>query len=87
MNNELGIKNNCRMKKPFERGGFSLVEAIVAVSILILTLVSPITLAHRGLVSAEYSKDQMTAYNLAEQAVDHIHYLRHSNALKGNASL
>ena len=61
-----------------------MVEAIVAVSILILTLVSPITLAHRGLVSAEYSKDQMTAYNLAEEAVEYIHYLRDLNAVEGN---
>src|SRR3989344_4434713 len=61
--------------------GFSLVETIVAVSIIILTIVGPMTAAQRGLVTAEYSRDQMKAYYLAEEGLEYIHYTRDLNAL------
>lgn len=61
--------------------GFSLVEAIVAIAIMSLAIVAPITAAQRSLVSARYSRDEMTAYFLAEEALDYIHYIRDTNAV------
>lgn len=52
--------------------GFTLVEALVAISILMVAVVSPMTIAQKGLNSAMYSKDQMTAAFLAQDAIEFI---------------
>jgi len=59
--NKKGIKN-----------GFTLVEALVAISILMVAVVTPMTIAQKGLGSANYSKDQMTAAFLAQDALEFI---------------
>lgn len=96
MNYELLIKNKEGQKTKkrstfyaprFTTEGFSLVETIMAVSIIALAMVSPMTAAQRALVSAEYSRDQMKAYYLAEEGLEYIHYTRDVNAVKGNSWL
>lgn len=52
--------------------GFTLVEALVAISILMVAIVTPMTIAQNGLSSAMYSKDQMTASFLAQDAIEYI---------------
>ncbi len=42
--------------------GFSIVETIVAIAILSLAVVAPLTLAERGLSSSVYARDQVTAW-------------------------
>src|SRR3989344_7138561 len=61
---------------PFFSFGFSLIETIVAISIMILAIIGPMTTAQKGFTSAEYSKDQMKAYYLAEEALEYVHYIR-----------
>lgn len=64
--------------------GFSLVETIVAVAIIILAIIGPLSLASRGIISAEYSRDQMRAYYLAEEGLEYVHYVRDVNILNKN---
>jgi type II secretory pathway pseudopilin PulG len=52
--------------------GFTLVEALVAISILMVAIVSPMTIAQRGLSSAIFSKEQMVASYLAQDAIEYI---------------
>ena len=52
--------------------GFTLLEALVAVSILMVAVVAPITIAQKGLSSATYSKSQMIASYLAQDAIEYI---------------
>jgi Tfp pilus assembly protein PilV len=52
--------------------GFTLLEALVAVSILMVAVSAPITIAQKGLSSAVYSKDQMVASYLAQDAIEYI---------------
>lgn len=52
--------------------GFTLLEALVAVSILMVAVSAPITIAQKGLSSAIYSKDQMIASYLAQDAIEYI---------------
>ncbi len=54
------------------RKGFTLVESLVAISILMVAIVTPMTIAQKGLGSANYSKDQMTASFLAQDALEFI---------------
>jgi Tfp pilus assembly protein PilV len=65
------LKNN---KKEYKKtiAGFTLVESLVAISILMVAIVTPMTIAQKGLSSAMYSKDQMTASFLAQDAIEFI---------------
>ena len=62
---KLNLKNN-RQK------GFTLLEALVAISILMVAVSAPIAIAQKGLSSAVYSKDQMIASYLAQDALEYI---------------
>jgi Tfp pilus assembly protein PilV len=52
--------------------GFTLLEALVATSILMVAVAAPITIAQKGLSSAVYSKNQMIASYLAQDAIEYI---------------
>lgn len=62
---KFNLKNN-RQK------GFTLLEALVAISILMVAVSAPITIAQKGLSSAVYSKDQMIASYLAQDVLEYI---------------
>ncbi len=63
--------------------GFSIVETIVAIAILAVVVVTPLSLAQRGLNASLYAKDQVTAFFLAQEAIEYVRYIRDSNNLKG----
>jgi len=62
--------------------GFTLIETLVAISILVTAIVGPMTLASQALSSAYYARDQVTAFHLAQEAVETIRNVRDSNILK-----
>ncbi|TSC84079.1 MAG: Uncharacterized protein G01um101417_348 [Parcubacteria group bacterium Gr01-1014_17] len=59
--------------------GFSLIETLVAVVILVSAVVGPLTLAQRSIRSAVYARDQVTASFLAEEAIEYIRSVRDGN--------
>ncbi len=63
--------------------GFTLIEMLVAVSILTTAIAGPLTIASKSLTSAMVAKDQVTAFLLAQDAVEYIRFVRDSNKLKG----
>ena len=67
---KLNLKNN--KAGPAPRRGFTLLEVLVAISILMVAVAAPITIAQKGLSSAVYSKDQMIASYLAQDAIEYI---------------
>lgn len=71
------------MKKPLAqlKKGFTLVESMVAISVLSLAITGPMLIAQKGIGSAIYSKDQITAYYLAQEAVEFIRNVRDSNRI------
>lgn len=52
--------------------GFTLIETLVAISILMIAVASPLTIAQKGLASAIYAKDQIIASYLAQDAIEYI---------------
>lgn len=62
--------------------GFTLVEALVAISILSLSILSSFTAVQNSLKNSSLSKDQITAFFLAQEAVEFIKNIRDENALK-----
>lgn len=62
--------------------GFTLVETLVAVTILVMVIIAPLTIAQRGMQNAYFAGDQTTAVYLAQEAIEHIQGLRDGVALQ-----
>lgn len=56
--------------------GFTLVETLVAIAVLMLAIIGPMTIAARGLQSAFFAKEQLTATYLAQEAVEAMRMYR-----------
>lgn len=65
--------------------GFTLVETLVAVLLLITAIAGPLSIASRGLTTAVVTKDQITAYYLAQDAVEYIRFKRDTACLAGTS--
>lgn len=61
--------------------GFTLIETLVAISLLVISVAAPMTLATRSLASAFYARDQVTAFHLAQEAIETVRARRDGNAL------
>jgi len=69
------------MKYSHSTTGYSLIEVLVAVSILMLSIVGPITIAMKSLQSAQYARQQNTAFFLAQEGISAVNTLRNDAAL------
>ena len=61
--------------------GFTLLETLVAVLILVMSITGPLIIAQKGLTTTLIAKDQVTAYFLAQDAVEYIHFKRDNACL------
>ena len=64
------------------RGGFTIIETLVAIAILLLAIVGPLTMAEKGLASAEAARQEITAFYLAQEAIEYVRNIRDTNALQ-----
>lgn len=69
----------CNMQFKNTQPGYSLVEALVAIAILLLAIVGPMTIASKGLQSAQFAKEQNRALFLAQEGVEMVIYARNSD--------
>jgi prepilin-type N-terminal cleavage/methylation domain-containing protein len=58
--------------------GFTLIETLVAITILMISIVGPLTIASKGLVAAAGSRDQVVASYLAQDLMESVKNLRDS---------
>lgn len=65
--------------------GFTLIETLVAISILLIAVVGPISLIGDALHKLYYAKDEMIAINLAQEGIEVVRQVRDSNMLGGVA--
>ena len=61
--------------------GFTLIETLVAISILLIALAGPLTIAAKGLNSSYYARDQITAFYLAQEGIEYIRNYRDTDSL------
>lgn len=61
--------------------GYSLVEVLVAISILMLSIVGPMTIAAKSMQSAQYARQQNTAFFLAQEGITAANVLRNDGSL------
>jgi len=66
--------------------GFTLVETLIAISILMIAIASPINLAQKALSSAVLSRDQMTASFLAQDGLEAVKNLRDQIAIRSDST-
>ena len=69
------FKNLKKQKNNGEKA-FTLIESLVAISILMIAIASPMVLAQKSLLSATASKDQMIATFLAQDAIEAVKNIR-----------
>jgi prepilin-type N-terminal cleavage/methylation domain-containing protein len=60
--------------------GFSLIETLIAVSILMIAITGPLALVQAGLFSSIHQRNQVTATYLAQEALEYVKNLRDSNS-------
>lgn len=61
--------------------GFTLIETLVAVALLSIAVVAPMSLASKSLSSARYARDQITAFYLAQEAIEALRSIRDAQIL------
>lgn len=60
--------------------GITLVECIVAVTILAIALAGPMTLASQSLRASRDARDELVATHLAEESIEVVHSVRDNNS-------
>jgi Tfp pilus assembly protein PilV len=78
------------MKKYFSKKnsaankGFTIIETLVAITILMISIAGPLTIAQKGLSSAANTRDQVTASYLAQDLMEYIKNVRDADLLNVN---
>ncbi len=72
---------HCQLPTANPQKGFTLIETLVAVMLLSVAVVAPMSLASRSLGSAYYARDQITAFYLAQEAIEALRSIRDSQIL------
>lgn len=75
------------MKYTHASEGLTLIETLVAVSLLAVAIMAPMSLTTQSLSSAYYARDQMTAFHLAQEAIESVRAVRDENILANNPDL
>ncbi len=74
------MKKNIFTKIP---RAFTLIETFIAITVVLVSLVGPLSIAAQSLRLAYYARDQVTAYYLAQEAVEYVRAERDQNYLAG----
>jgi len=61
--------------------GFTIIESLVAISILVVAIVGAMSAVQTGISSYIYSKDQIIAFYLAQEGFEQIRNMRDENRL------
>lgn len=69
------------MKLHQSQSGYSLVEVLVSISVLLIAIVGPMTIAAQGIKSATFSLEQNTAFFLAQEGIEAMFVIRNNYGL------
>jgi prepilin-type N-terminal cleavage/methylation domain-containing protein len=70
------IEPDMSMKEGEPVRGFTLIETLVSIAIIMLATAGPLFSASQALVSAEISRDQLTASYLAQEGIEYVRLVR-----------
>lgn len=63
--------------------GFTIIESLVAIAILVAAVIGAMSAVQSGLSSYTFSKDQITAFYLAQEGFEQLRNIRDENHLNG----
>src|SRR3989344_4548933 len=87
MTNLFSTKNFHRHSHVGLTSGFTLVETLIAISILTIAILGPMSIAQSGLQAARYAESTATAQFLAKEGVEYVKSRIYSNMSTGKAVL
>lgn len=61
--------------------GFTLIETLVAISIITLSIAGPLYTANSAIVAAENARNQLTASHLAQEGIEYVRWMRDNEYL------
>lgn len=79
----MNFKLKTQNRKLRTDSGFTLVETMVAIFVLMIAVIAPMSIAAQALATARYAKDQVTAFYLAQEGIELVRNIRDNNALSG----
>ena len=85
MKNQKQTKTISHLPSPsFYARGFTFIETLVAIAILLLAIVAPLSPVYQSLAASRVARNQVTAIYLAQESIEFIRATRDTNALSGN---
>mgnify|MGYP001568701249 CR=1 FL=1 len=63
------------------RSGFTLLETLIALGVILAATVGPVSLITRGLADFSFSKNKLTAVNLAQEGIELVRSVRDNNVI------
>ncbi|MEI8337736.1 MAG: prepilin-type N-terminal cleavage/methylation domain-containing protein [bacterium] len=85
--NKIGFTQHLLFLKKKEGAGFTLIETMVAITVLLTAVVGPMEIASKSLFSSFYARDQITAYYLAQEGIEYLRNYRDNYYLPASAPL
>ncbi len=79
------FKKNIQTQSTSPDTGFTMVETLVAIFILLISITGPLSFAQSGLRASFTARDQIVAFYLAQDAIEMIKNTRDSKALAGES--
>jgi len=67
--------------------GFTIVETLVAITVLMIAIAGPLVVSSKGLFGADIAKDQMTASYLAQESMEAVKNIRDNGLTSGDSRL
>lgn len=65
------------------RHGFTLLETVVALALIVAAAIGPLSLTAKGIVSAKFGRSKLIALNLSQEGLELIRHTRENNILAG----
>lgn len=69
------------MKAISDTRGFTLIETLVAITVITLAVAGPLTAATRAVASAQFAREQLTASYLAQEGIEYVRLMRDNEYL------
>lgn len=68
-----------------KNSGYTLLETIIALAVILGAIAGPYSLATRGILSSLASKNKLAAYNLSQEGIELVRKIRDDNVLAGSS--